>query len=139
MKQNLKVRSANTARVLMDGKEVGLMSDVRISDSYNLDGASGIGDIHVQEYVPTMARHQVSCSKVALRTSSLYKLGIIPENGEEALRGAVLDIEVFDRATGEILRKAMNCSYDSGDVSVTKHAIIATSAMFYATDVSGKM
>ncbi len=139
MKENIVVRSANVARVLLDGQEVGLLQNVRLSDDYGPDAASGIGDIHAQEYVPSMARHQLSVSKLALRKSSLYKMGVVPQNGEEVLKGLVFDFEVFDKATGDVLRKYLKCSYASGGVEVQKHAIISYDCQFYALDVSGTL
>jgi len=139
MRENLKVRSANLARVLIDGEEVGLMQNINMSDDYGPEGASGIGDIHVQEHVPTMARHSISCSKMALRTAGLYAKGIVPENGEEALRGLVVDIEVLDKNTGEVLRKYLFCTFASGSIEVSKHAIISYQSQWMALDVAGKM
>jgi hypothetical protein len=139
MKSNVISRSANVARVLLDGQEVGLCQNVRMSDSYGHEPLSGIGDIHVAEHAPTLARHSISVGHMALRSTSLYKLGIIPENGEDVLQGNVFDIEVFDKATNEVLRKYLTCSYDSGDIEVTRNAIIGYNCQFMATDVAGKM
>ena len=139
MKTNLKVRSANLARVLIDGDEVGLMQNISMSDDYGPEGASGIGDIHVQEHVPTMARHSISCSKMALRTAGLYAKGIIPENGEDALKGLVVDIEVLDKNSGEVLRKYLGCTFASGSIEVSKHAIVSYQSQWMALDVAGKM
>ena len=139
MKENIIVRSANVGRVIMDGQEVGMLQNIRPSDDYSPEPASGIGDIHAQEYVPTMARHTISVSKVALRKTSLYKLGVVPENGEAALKGMVFDIEVLDRAAGDVIRKYLNCSYASGDIEITKHAIISYNATFNALDVTGQL
>lgn len=137
MKENLKVRSANLARIVIDGDEVGLMQNVNMQDDYGPDGASGIGDIHVQEYVPSMARHTLSCSKMALRKAGLYAKGVVPENGEEALKGLVVDIEILDKSSGEVLRKYLNCTYASGSVEVQKHAIVSYQAQWMALDVAG--
>ena len=139
MKRNVLVRSSNVARVMMDGKEIGLLQNVRMSDDYGPEPASGIGNIHAVEHVPTMARHSLSVSKLALRKTSLYKLGIVPENGDGALKGLIFDFEVFDTATGEVTRAYIGCSYASGDVEVSKHAIIAYNCQFNALDVKGKM
>ncbi|MEN6484230.1 MAG: hypothetical protein ABFD98_05040 [Syntrophobacteraceae bacterium] len=139
MRQNLVVRSANVARILLDGVAIGVLQNVRPSDDYGPEAASGIGDIHAVEYVPTMARHTLSVSALALRKTSLYRLGIIPENGEEVLKGNVFDIEVYDKETGTVLRKYMSCSYASGDIEISKHAIIAHSATFYALDAAGTL
>lgn len=137
MKENLKVRSANIARVTMDGQEVGMLQNVRVSDDYSPEPASGIGDIHVQEYVPTMARHTISVGKLALRTKSLLKLGLVPKNGDAALEGMVFDIEIFDKKDGTLIRKCLNCSFASGDLEIQKHAIMSTNCQFYALDVEG--
>ena len=139
MKTNLKVRSANLARVMIDGNEVGLMQNINMSDDYGPEGASGIGDIHVQEHVPTMARHSISCSKMALRTAGLIANGIVPENGEDVLKGLVCDIEVIDKNDGSVLRKYLDCTYASGSVEVTKHAIISYQSQWMALDVAGRM
>lgn len=136
---NVQVRSANVARVLLGGVEVGLMQSVRASDDYGLEAQSGIGDIHVVEHVPSLARHTLSVSKVALRKTSLYKLGIIPENGDDVLKGTVFDIEIFDTATNEVLRTYLSCSFASGDIDVSRNAVIGTNCTFMAIDVLGDM
>ena len=137
MKQNLQTRSANVARILFDGNEVGLMQNCRFGDDYAPEPASGIGNIHVQEYVPTMARHTITANAMALRAKSLYQLGIIPENGDAVLQGLVFDIEIYDTSTNTLMRKYLSCSYASGDLEIQKHAIIATDCTFYALDAAG--
>lgn len=136
--QNLKTRSANRIIVMFDGKQVGLCQSVRASDDYSPEPASGIGDIHVQEYVPTMARHSLSVQAMVLRTGSLRQAGIAFENGDDALKGLVFDIIKIDKDTGEVLRKYVGCSYASGDTDVRAHAIVMNSATFNALDVTGK-
>lgn len=135
--QNLKVRSGNRIRAVMDGKVVGMIQDVRMNDDYSPEPASGVGDIHVQEYVPTMARHSLQVSHMVMFQASLRQLGLSLENGDDALRGMVFDIEVADKDSGEVLRKYSGCSYASGDVDVRKHAIVVASGTFNALDVVG--
>lgn len=137
MKTNQNVRSGNRIVVKFDGKDVGLVQSVRMSDDFAPDAASGIGDIHVQEHVPTMARHSLSVSTMVLKRKSLREVGIASENGDAALLGLVFDFESYDKDTGELLRKYMGCTYASGDLEVSKHAIVMSSATFMALDVSG--
>lgn len=134
---NLKVRSGNRIAVVFDGQEVGLAQSLRPNDDYSPEPASGIGDIHVAEYVPTMARHNISMGQMVLRTSSLRALGISALNGDDVLEGRVFDIEMYDKDTGQLLRKYVNASYASGDVEISKHAIIVNNAVFNALDVTG--
>ena len=136
--ENIQVRTGNTFRILFGGAEVGLLQDMRGSDDVSPEPASGIGDIHVTEYVPTMARHTISASSMILRSKSLREAGVAVENGDEALKGLVFTIEVFDkRDPGILLRKYSGVSYASGDVEIRKHAIIASNVQLNALDVTG--
>lgn len=136
MKANQNVLSANRTTVLIDGKRVGYAQNVDMSDDYGLDAASGIGDIHVFEHVPTVARHSISVGTIMMRKSSLLAMGIVPENGEAALKGLVFDFETYD-ADGNRLRGYMGCSYNSGSISVQKHAIVASNCQLMALNVVG--
>lgn len=151
-KQNAIVRSSNRFTIKMGDTVIGLLQDLRCQDDYSPEPASGIGDIHVKEYVPTMARHTISTSQACMFTASLRKLGISFENGNDALKGMVFTIEISDRITqttispgstteitmegeggsGTILRLYEGCSFASGDIEIRKHAIIVTSATINA-------
>ena len=135
--KNLRTRSGNRIQAVFDGKKIGLIQNVRMSDDYAPDPASGIGDIHVQEYVPTVARHNLNVTSMVLIRGAMLEAGLIPENGDGALLGLVFDIEVFDKQTGDLLRKYVGCSYASGDLEVSKHTIVMQSGTFNALDVSG--
>lgn len=135
---NVKTRSGNRIVVTFDDQKVGLMQNVRMSDDYGPDPASGIGDIHVQEYVPTMAKHSLSVSSMVLARGALAQAGaVIPANGAAVLLGLVFTIAVYDSTTLDLLRKYIGCSYASGDLEVSKHAIVMQSGTFNALDVSG--
>lgn len=135
--QNLKTRSGNRIVVVFDGKQIGLVQSVRMSDDYSPEPASGIGDIHVQEYVPSMARHSLSVSSMLLNRGSMLEAGIAAENGDAMLQGLVFDIEVYSKDDATLLRKYVGCSYASGDLEISKHAIVMSSGTFNALDVSG--
>lgn len=134
---NLKARSGNRVIVKFDGKQIGLVQSVRMSDDYGPEPASGIGDIHVAEYVPTMARHSISVSSMILFTGAMREAGINTVDGDEALEGRVFDIVVESKDDSTELRKYTGCSFASGDVEVQKHAIVVSNAQFNALNVSG--
>lgn len=136
-RENAKVRTGNHIKILLDGQVVGIMQNMRCSDDYGLEPVSGIGDIHVQEYAPTVARHQLSVSFAALRRDFLVKKGFVPENGDGALKGLVFDVEVYDKRDNELLKKYMGVSYGSGDVSFDAHRVIMRNCSFMALDTSG--
>lgn len=135
--KNVKVRTGNRVIATFDGKQVGLLQNVRLSDDYGLDPASGIGDIHVQEHVPTVARHSVSVGALVLIAGAMREAGISAINGDDALKGVVFDIVVQSKDDGAVLRKYVGCSYASGDVDIQKHAILVSNATFMALDVVG--
>lgn len=135
--QNLKTRSGNRIIPTFGGVQIGLIQSIRMSDDYAPEPASGIGDIHVQENVPTMARHVLTVSTMVLNSGSMRQAGISAENGDDVLQGLVFDIEVYSKDDGTLLRKYVGCSYASGDVEVNKHAIVMASGTFNALDVVG--
>lgn len=137
MKENIKVHSGNRVVIIMDGKQVGLIQNVSANDDYGPEPASGVGDIHAQEYVPTMARHSLNVSTMLLRRGALLEAGIAVENGDGALKGLVFDFEIYEKDTGTLLRKYLGCSYASGSLDISKHAILMQSGMFNALDVTG--
>lgn len=134
---NVKTRTGNRVVVRFDGKQIGLVQSVRMSDDYGPEPASGIGDIHVVEYVPTMARHSLSVSTMVLFTGAMREAGLSLENGDQALEGRIFDIVVESKDDGQELRKYVGCSFASGDVDVSKHAIVVSNATFNALDVVG--
>jgi len=136
---NQNVRTGNRFIVKFDGKTIGLCQSVDMRDDYAPEPASGIGNIHAQEYVPTMARHNLSVEEMVLNTQSMLAAGIAFENGDDALNANVFDIVVTDKDTGEELRKYTSCSYASGGIQVRKHAIVVSNATFNALDVTGKI
>lgn len=136
-RENLQTRSGNRIVVIFDGKQIGLVQNVSMNDDYSPEPASGIGDIHVTEYVPTMARHSLNVSTMVLNRGAMRDAGIAAENGDAMLLGNVFDIEVLSKDDGTLLRKYTGCSYASGSMEVSKHSIVMANAMFNALDVTG--
>lgn len=136
-RENLQTRSGNRIVVIFDGKQVGLVQNVSMNDDYSPEPASGIGDIHALEYVPTMARHSLNVSNMVLKRGAMRQAGISAENGDAVLRGLVFDMEVLSKDDGSLLRKYVGCSYASGSMEVSKHSIVMANSMFNALDVTG--
>lgn len=134
---NLQVRSGNRCVVLLDGKRIGLAQSVRMADDYAPEPASGIGDIHVVEHVPTMARHSVSVSFMVLNKGSMIANGVAFENGDDALSGVVFDIVVYDKDSGAEIRRYVGCTYASGELDVSKHTIVMQQGQLMALNVVG--
>jgi len=134
---NLKTQSGNRIVVEFDNKNIGLIQSVRAQDNYGLEPASGIGDIHVIENVPSKAIHTVSVNSMVLMVGSMRSAGIAALNGDAVLAGLVFDIVIYSKDTGKVLRKYVSCSYESGDVDVQAHRIVMETGQFKALDVTG--
>lgn len=132
MKQNIKVRSGNRIVAVFDGKQFGMVQSIRPSDSMGLEAASGIGDIHVQEHVPTQAVHTISVSAMVMIKGAMAEAGLTLGTGDEALKGLVFDLEIYDKDNGNMLYKYTGVSYDSGDMDISAHRIVMQSAQFKA-------
>jgi len=131
---NLKVKSGNKIDIMLDGAIVGGAQSIDMQDDYAPEPASGIGDIHVTEYVPTMARHNIHLTNMVLKATG--RLSAATQNGDGALQGLVFDIMVTEKEGGTV-RKYTKCSYAQGSLEVRKHAILSASATFNALDASG--
>ena len=134
---NVHARTGNRFLLVMDNITIGAARSARLNSDYGPEPVSGIGDIHVQEYAPTMARHSVTVSQMAIKKQTMLAKGLIPENGDGALRGLVFDIITQDKDTGEVIQKFIGCSYASGDVEINAHQISMMSGTFNALDVQG--
>lgn len=133
---NLQTQSGNRIIVTLNNIPVGLLQSVRMNDDYSPEMASGIGDIHAVEYVPTAARHTLSVTNMVLRVKRLVDQGIVPDNGDAVLLGIVFNIEALSKDDGSLVRKYLNCSYASGDLEINKHAIIMQSGVFNCLDTT---
>lgn len=134
---NVKARTGNRVIVQFDGKQIGAIQSISMSDDYGPEPVSGIGDIHVQEYAPTMARHSLSVSNMVLNTNNMREAGIATVDGDDALEGKVFDIVVVSKDDATELRRYIGCSYASGSIEVSKHAIIVAQGQFNALNVTG--
>lgn len=162
--------TGNRIIVKFGGDVIGMVQDLRCSDDYGLEPVSGIGDIHIVEYVPTMARHTLHVSQMVLSKGSILANRGVAKNANDMLKGLVVDFEIWDRGAGvatsenisglgtmyfgdggfdpnydnlpnsdftsKLIRKYRNCYYGGGDWEFRKHAIMVTSATYYATDAN---
>lgn len=130
--------SGNDVMVLLDNVvEVDLVQTIRGTEGFGHEPASGIGDIKVREYVPSIARYTVTFSRMVLTAEKLLGLGLVPETARDAMKGRRFTIAVYFKPAGPLIRKWIDAVYDGGDMNVTAHRISITDATFLATDAGG--
>lgn len=128
--------SGNEVDVFFDDLKVPLVQTVSGDDAYNHEPASGVGDIHVQENVPTRAMHTITVDAMLFKKSDLIARGIIYENGDAALQGKTFSITIQSKK-GRVMKAWDDCKCDRARVTVRAHAVLVQDATFLALDTSG--
>jgi hypothetical protein len=136
-RQNVQVQTGNRISLVFDGQTIGMVQSLRASDDWGYQETSEIGNIKVREFVPTLARHTITAAVVQMKRESLEKAGIAVETSDGALNGLVFNIVVNDKDTKQMLRTYVDCVFASGDLEVTKNAVVVRNATFLALDVYG--
>lgn len=134
---NRNIRSGNLTYVYLDGQQIGAAQDVTMDFDLAPEPVYGIGDIDPIENVPTRASYRVSVTQAVLERKSLLALGLIPENGDAALQGLVMDFIKVDRITGAVIRKYIGCSYASGQISTRASGNLSVTGQFMALGAQG--
>ena|ERR1017187_7644215 len=131
--------TGNTIKVYINKIAIDVLTTLRMTSDYGLEPVTEIGSVNVVEYVPTVARHAVSISKFLMLAENAVQAGIITTNGTQAMLGNTFDIEIFSKATGNLMYKFINAAFTSGDVSIQANRLIVLDANFVALDASGTL
>lgn len=130
--------TGNQVNCYINGVLLQVLTTLRTTDDYGYEPVVGVGDVHVKEYVPTVARHAISISKFLLTVENAVTAGIILENGNAAMVGNVFTIEIYAKS-GPLLKKYINCVNTSSDLNVQANRLIVSDANFVGTDTSGDL
>jgi hypothetical protein len=150
---NLQALSGNWVVIYMANQPVGYLQNFSAQDDYGLQPLSGIGDAHVQEYVPGIAMHTLTADRAVIRKKSLFDiLGGQGDgwkdfaNMDGVLLGKVFDIVVYKKkdptsgnSQGAIVRSYQNCSLGASSMTIGKNAIIYMNVTIHALDVNGAL
>jgi len=130
------VVTGNECTIVINNVKVPLMQTLRATDDYGHEPASGIGDIHVTEYTPTLARHSIAISRFVMTLDQAINAGIILANGDDAMRNLEFDIEVMSKDGSTLMKKYLRCKNNSSDISVTAHRVLVSDANFVGIDTT---
>src|SRR6185312_3458504 len=100
--------AGHTIRLKIDGKEVGRAQSIDGRGSFGQEGQYEIGSIMPQEHVALRFEGSVTLDKFRIRKKSLAELGLA-KLGEGILNMSVIDIEITDRFTGDIVEVYRGC------------------------------
>lgn len=119
--------AGHTIKLKIDGKEVGRVQSIDARASFGQEGQYEIGSIMPQEHVALRYEGSITVDKFRLRKKSLAELGLA-KLGEGILRMNVIDIEVTDQFTGDIVEVYRGCSLGEYSRSHRANAISGENA-----------
>jgi hypothetical protein len=126
--------SGNQIILKIHGVEVGRAQNVTADTDFGLEDVSGIGDILVQEHVPTKITHTLTVDKYIINTQSLMEIKDVPVS-EDILTLGVIDIEILTK-DGTLIKKYESCTTANYSLRVAAHAIVGENATWRALDVA---
>jgi hypothetical protein len=121
------VHAGHTIRLKIDGIEVGRAQSISGRRSFGTEGQYEIGSIMPQEHVTLRYEGSVSLEKFKVRKKSLKEIGLA-SYGVGILNMNVIDIEVTDRITGDIIVVYRGCSLSETSEDFRANAISGENA-----------
>lgn len=103
------VHAGHTIRLKINGEEIGRAQSVDGRRSFGQEGVYEIGNIMPVEHVALRYEGTVTLDKFKIRKKSLGELGLA-KFGVGILNMHVIDIEITDRFTGDIIVVYRGCS-----------------------------
>lgn len=103
------VHSGHTILLKIKGQIIGRAQGLDGRRSFGTEGVYEIGSIMPQEHIHNRYEGTATLDRFFVRTKSLKDLGIAAL-GEEVLRTDIIDIEVIDKYTNQIVRVYRGCS-----------------------------
>jgi len=119
--------AGHTIKLKIDGKEVGRVQSIDARGSFGQEGQYEIGSIMPQEHVALRFEGSVTVDKFRIRKKSLAELGLA-KFGEGILKMGVIDMEVTDRFTGDIVEVYRGMSLNEYSRSHRANAISGENA-----------
>lgn len=110
--QNQTVHAGHTIKLKINGMEVGRVQSIEGRRSFGQEPVFEIGSIMPQEHVPLRYEGSINLSKYLIRKKSLADLGL-SSLAEGILNIDVIDVEITDRYTGNIVIVYQGCSQNS--------------------------
>lgn len=124
-----KVVSGNIIRIKIDGKVVGRIQSIDGRRSFGQEPVHEIGSIMPQEHVPLRYEGSFTVDKFLIRQQSLVDLGLA-SLGEGILNMDIIDVEITDKYTNEVIRVYRGCSLTEYSERFQAGAISGENASF---------
>ena len=125
--QDTTVHAGHTIRLKINGIEVGRAQSIEGRRSFGQEAQYEIGSIMPQEHTPLRFEGSVTFDKYKIRRKSLKEIGL-SALGEGILKLNVIDIEITDKFTNEIVIVYRGCSLQDQSENFRVNAIAGENA-----------
>lgn len=136
--RNQSVHAGHTIRLKIDGHEIGRAQSIDGRRSFGQEAVYEIGSNMPVEHVALRYEGSVTVDKYKIRKKSLADLGLA-KYGVGILNMDIIDIEVTDRVTGDIVIVYRGCSLQDASENFRANAIAGENATWvYLSADQGK-
>lgn len=125
-----KVHSGHTIYLKIGGIIVGRAQGINGRRSFGTQGVYEIGSIMPQEHINLRYEGTATLDRFFVKNQSLNELGLAPL-GEEVLKKNVIDMEVYNKIDGSIVRVYRGCTIGDYSETFRANAICGENATFY--------
>lgn len=129
------VHSGHTVLLKVKGNIIGRAQGLDGRRSFGTEGVYEIGSIMPQEHINLRYEGTATLDRFFVKKKSLNDLGL-GALGEEVLRRKVIDIEVIDKTSNEILRVYRGCTISDYSETFRVGAICGENATFQYLECS---
>ena len=126
---NQKVHSGQTIVIKIGKYFIGRAQGLNARRSFGTQGLYEVGSIMPEEHVPHKYEGTATLDRFLVRNNSLKDLGIA-SLGEEVLKKNVIDIEVIDKVSKDVIRVYRGCTISDYNEVVKANAICGENATF---------
>jgi hypothetical protein len=129
------VFGGHTARIMINGKEVGFFFDLSYSVDYGIQDVPVIGQTTVVEHQQTRFIVSGECRQYLVRDEIVNPSeGILPTTASEAIRKGVFDLDVMDKVTGKVTIRLEKVTLASGSAAISAGQLVSKRIAFRAVN-----
>jgi hypothetical protein len=122
------VIGGHTAKILIDGKDIGFFFDLTFSTDYGLQDTPVLGQTTVVEHQQTRFIVSWEARRYFIRQEVVnpgVSTGLLPMGAADAIRRATFDLQILDNVSGNIIRTLESCSLASGSAGFSAGQLVS--------------
>ncbi|HWQ09993.1 MAG TPA: hypothetical protein VN436_12825 [Holophaga sp.] len=127
-----KILAAHTAKIYLDGTEVGYLQNVQVNIGTGLVPAFCIGSVEDQEHQQTHYTVNGSFARYYVRDTLIEDSKLGARTAASMIRTGTFDIDILDDVTGQVVISLEKCTLGSKGMGIQPGALISHQFSFSA-------